>query len=126
MMTREQLSKIVQNSKTIGDLLDKTKRKMPPGEFKIFEALFYASDPAAKSSKARRIDDLVCYGSVAYCCGLEKKCPFRNYYLSTKGVSPEFFVGCKAVLGKMFWELWNDVEKRKEIEERGRQALNKR
>jgi len=34
---------------------------------------------------------VTCYGHIAYCCGLEKKCPFRNMALSALGITEEQF-----------------------------------
>lgn len=30
---------------------------------------------------------LLCWGSIAYCCGTEKKCPFRDYVLMRLGIT---------------------------------------
>jgi len=34
---------------------------------------------------------VTCYGHIAYCCGLDKECPFRNMALSALGITREQF-----------------------------------
>jgi len=38
---------------------------------------------------------LTCYGSLAYCCGLEKNCPYRDMVLKLLGISKKEYLELK-------------------------------
>jgi len=44
---------------------------------------------------AREAQQVTCYGSLAYCCGLEKKCPYSFAAMDALGIDPEDFADFK-------------------------------
>ena len=45
---------------------------------------------------------MLCFRSLAYCCGLEKKCPYRDTVLAILGISEEEYKEVKKKADEMF------------------------
>ena len=60
-----------------------------------------------------QIMDMTCYGSLAYCCSLEKKCEIRDTVLSLLNITPEEYENIKRQTHKDFISLANQKLKNK-------------
>ncbi|RLF38078.1 MAG: hypothetical protein DRN00_04830 [Thermoplasmata archaeon] len=45
---------------------------------------------------------MLCFKSLAYCCGLEKKCPYRDTVLAILGITEEEYLEVKKKADEMF------------------------
>ena len=62
----------------------------------IEKELAYMADKRASGKKLTeeevlRAMSITCFGHIAYCCGVEKQCPFRDAALVALGISYEEF-----------------------------------
>jgi len=48
-----------------------------------------------KEEKVKEIMKLTCFDSIAYCCGLEKRCALKDTVLILLGISPEEYIRWK-------------------------------
>jgi len=57
-----------------------------------------------KKLKFKKPEDMLCFDSLAYCCGLEKDCFKRTLYMQINNISKEKFLKIKSKCDKMFKE----------------------
>jgi len=55
--------------------------------------------------KLRKLMKNTCFGSISYCCGLEKHCPMRNRAMRRIGLSPEKYRKLKNLFDKILLEV---------------------
>ena len=55
-------------------------------------------------------DERLCYGNLAFCCPLDKKCKKRDEVLHDKDMSPRDYIAFKTELLKRFEELVEDLD----------------
>lgn len=51
----------------------------------------------------KAMDEILCYGSIAFCCGPEKGCPMRNSFLQVLGLDIEDYKEMKEDMEEAFW-----------------------
>lgn len=55
--------------------------------------------------KIDKIMKETCFGSLAYCCGLEKSCPNRDRVLKKLGLTKKRFVELKKVFNNLIYDI---------------------
>jgi len=65
-------------------------------------------------AEAREAMAITCYGNIAYCCGIQKKCPFRDVALRALGIT------LKEYRKKKEEKLWDILRELGVVEEKSR------
>jgi len=50
------------------------------------------------------IEDVTCFGNIAYCCGAAKPCPMRAYQLTAYGITPKQYTILKDLFGIIIFQ----------------------
>jgi len=66
-----------------------------------------------KKEKMIKLMEENCFGSLAYCCGLEKPCDVRDGVLKKLGLTKKDFIKLKKQFDENLLELTNQKEKLK-------------
>lgn len=55
----------------------------------------FQNTPRTRKSVEKVMHEVLCFHSLAFCCGLDKRCPIRNSVLQVLGMSHKDFEGYK-------------------------------
>lgn len=84
------------------------KEELTPTEYELLddyidklEVLEELSHKPLTRENILRVMSVTCYGSCAYCCGLEKKCVWRNFALAVLKLSKKDYLRLKQQFTEM-------------------------
>jgi len=64
----------------------------------------YGQKKPETDEEKQELLSVLCYGSLGYCCGLEKKCMWRDSVLAVYNIDPKVFKAYKEEVGNVLLE----------------------